>query len=201
MLKMGLFAHSATATIKRIDSRELQNRHNGNASYNRRIATFIAFLYAFEISALDNALDMLDMLVTEITAQAKMLGQKQRLRTIRDLDKAALSLRDVCSVLLDESVKDKNILKAIFKRTSKEKIKQAIKIINELARPEDDNYHKELTERYRRVRIFLPKLFNTVSFQAAPSGLSVLNALRFIVSANGRSTLTSKEVPLDFVPL
>jgi hypothetical protein len=41
----------------------------------------------------------LDLLITEIAAQAKQLGQKQRLRTLRDLDKAALDLREVGAML------------------------------------------------------------------------------------------------------
>ena len=53
-----------------------------------------------EAAPLDDALDLLDLLITEIAAQAKQLGQKQRLRTLRDLDKAALDLRDVGVLLL-----------------------------------------------------------------------------------------------------
>ncbi len=54
-------------------------------SRQRRIATLVAFVTVLEISALDDALDVLDGLITEIVAQAKRLGQKQRLRTLRHL--------------------------------------------------------------------------------------------------------------------
>ena len=44
----------------------------------RRIATLVAFVAVHEINALDDALDVLDMLITEIAAQAKRLGFCQR---------------------------------------------------------------------------------------------------------------------------
>lgn len=40
----------------------------------RRIATLLAFVSVYEVNALDDALDVLDMLITEIAAQAKRLG-------------------------------------------------------------------------------------------------------------------------------
>ena len=55
---------------------------------HRRIATLLAFAHTFEITAMDDALDVLDLLITDILAEAKRTGQKERLRTIRDLDSA-----------------------------------------------------------------------------------------------------------------
>ena len=51
---------------------------------------------AFEATALDDALDLMDLLITDIVAQAQHLGQQERLRTLRDLDAAALQLREAC---------------------------------------------------------------------------------------------------------
>ncbi|ENI5448070.1 hypothetical protein ABZG18_004949 [Citrobacter freundii] len=45
-----------------------------------------AFVKAQEISALDEAVDVLDMLILDITRSAKSIGQKKRLRTLKDLD-------------------------------------------------------------------------------------------------------------------
>lgn len=62
---------------------------------DRRIAVLFSFAYVYETRALDDALDLLDMLITEITAAAKRLGEKKRLRSLGDLDKAALKLSDL----------------------------------------------------------------------------------------------------------
>ena len=60
---------------------------------DRRVATLLAFARTFEATALDDALDLLDLIVTDLLAQAKLTGEKERLRTLRDLDAAALQLR------------------------------------------------------------------------------------------------------------
>ena len=49
---------------------------------HRRLATHIAFVFNLEAIALDDALDLLDILATEIFADATRAGQKARLRTL-----------------------------------------------------------------------------------------------------------------------
>lgn len=65
----------------------------------RRLAILTAFVKAQEISALDEAVDVLDMLILNITREAKT-GQKKRLRTLKDLDRAALLLARACALYL-----------------------------------------------------------------------------------------------------
>ena len=55
----------------------------------------MAFVKAFETIALDEALDVLDMLMTEIAGNAKRMGQKNRLRTLKDFDNTGLEHRDL----------------------------------------------------------------------------------------------------------
>ena len=59
----------------------------------RRVATLLAFARAFEIIAMDDAIDLLDFLISQLIHEARNEGEKQRLRTLRDLDAAALPLR------------------------------------------------------------------------------------------------------------
>ena len=66
---------------------------------DKRTAILVAFVKAFETIALDNALDVLDLLITGIAGNAKRIGQKNRLRTLKDLDKSALTLADVCTLI------------------------------------------------------------------------------------------------------
>ena len=58
----------------------------------RRLAPLLAFAHAFAVTALDDAVDLLDLVITEILHAAETEGQKERLRTLRDLDTAALHL-------------------------------------------------------------------------------------------------------------
>jgi hypothetical protein len=66
--------------------------------------TLIAFVHTLEATAQDDALDLLDVLLTDIFSKAEDLGRKARLRTSKDLDAAALQTSAVCAVLLDLSV-------------------------------------------------------------------------------------------------
>jgi hypothetical protein len=81
---------------------------------HRRLATLIAFVLNLEAIALDDALDLLDILITEIFADATRAGEKARLRTIKDLDEAAGRLGQVCGLLLDPSVPDSALREAVF---------------------------------------------------------------------------------------
>ena len=165
----------------------------------RRIATLLAFVSVYEVNALDDALDVLDMLITEIAAQAKRLGQKQRLRTLRDLDQAALALREACSILLDPQYPDQQVREAAFERIPEAQLRRAVETIDTLARPADDNYRQELVERYLRVRRFLPFVLRQVRFQATPSGQPVLDALQYLRSIEGKRSTVFKDAPLEIV--
>ena len=130
----------------------------------RRIATLLAFASEVEIRAMDDALDLLDLLVTELQKDAKNTGQKERIRTLRDLDAAALRLKEACDVLFDEACDDASIRSVVFSRIPHEELKNASDTVEALARPLDDNYYPELVLSYRRVRRFLPTLLRTVTF-------------------------------------
>ena len=67
---------------------------------DRRIATLFAFASAFEATAHDDALDLFDLLLRTAFSRAQREGQQERLRTIRDLDAAALTLASVGEIVL-----------------------------------------------------------------------------------------------------
>lgn len=54
----------------------------------KRTAILVSFVKAYETIALDEALDVLDMLITSIAGEAKKRGQKARLRSLKDLDRS-----------------------------------------------------------------------------------------------------------------
>src|SRR4051812_47854410 len=66
----------------------------------RRVATLLAFVRTLEASAQDDVLDLFDVVVTRIFADAKKREEEARLRSLRDLDAAALVLRGVGAPVL-----------------------------------------------------------------------------------------------------
>lgn len=83
----------------------------------RRAATLLALVRTLGASAQDDVLDLFDVVVTKLFADAAALGKRARLRTSRDLGAAALRLREVGAVLMDEAVEDAAVRRAAFAST------------------------------------------------------------------------------------
>jgi TnpA family transposase len=165
----------------------------------RRMATLVAFAYTYTATTLDDALDILDLLIADIAASAKNLGQQKRIRSLRDLDAAALALADVCAMLLDALYPDDEVRTAIFRQMPAEQIAQAITTTHELARPPQADYQEEMLTRYQTVRRFLPRVLATIPFQAAPAGKQVLSAVDYLKDLQGQRKPQLDDAPLDVV--
>ena len=161
----------------------------------RKLAVLTAFVKAQETAALDEAVDVLDMLILDITRAAKKTGQKKRLRTLKDLDRAALLLARACSLLLDEQADDAELRETIFNSIPKSRLAESVSKVNELARPQNNNFHDEMVEQYGRVKRFLPAVLRDLHFQAAPAGEHTLSAIHYLTELNG-----SKQRILDDAP-
>ena len=147
---------------------------------SRRLATLVAFASNLEAVALDDALDLLDILITEIFSDAARASDKARLRTIKDLDAAAIQLTQVCRLVLDPDLLDAELRSAIFKALEREELEAAVSQVDSIVRPPEDVYYRELAGSYARVRRFLPHLLQTVRFDATPAGQPVLEALNYL---------------------
>nr|WP_172692924.1 Tn3 family transposase [Enterobacter cloacae] len=161
----------------------------------RKLAVLTAFVKAQETAALDEAVDVLDMLILDITRAAKKTGQKKRLRTLKDLDRAALILARACSLLLDEQADDAELRETIFNSIPKSRLAESVCKVNELARPQNNNFHDEMVEQYGRVKRFLPAVLRDLHFQAAPAGEHTLSAIHYLTELN-----CSKKRILDNAP-
>jgi TnpA family transposase len=163
----------------------------------------LAFAWMLESSAQDDALDVYDALVTTLLARAARLGQRERLRTLRDLDAAALVLRETCLTLLDadDELAVKVLREAIFARYPRERLTAAARTVGELAAPPDDRqtYFETLLTRYSHVRQFLPRLLRTVTFAGTAAGKPVLAALEFLRCIEGEKHAKMREAPLAVV--
>jgi TnpA family transposase len=171
----------------------------GRMPETKRTAILVAFVKAYEIIALDEALDVLDLLITNIAGEAKKLGQKKRLRTLKDLDKSALALAKVCALLIDDNLDDESLRPSVFAKFSREKLAQSISTVHELARPYDDNFHEEMVEQYGRVRRFLPKLLRDIEFSAAPAGDKTLEVHQYLAQLLDSKKQILDDAPVDIV--
>src|SRR6266849_5817587 len=166
----------------------------------RGIATLVAFACTLEASAQDDALDVLDRLLTDLLARVDKQERQRRLRAIGDLDTAALLLRDISLVVLDRARSDHTVRHELVARVSRERIEQAVATVGALARPSENAQAPEtLLSRYSMVRQFLPLLLETITPHATTGGKAVLAAWEFLYRIERTPSPPMHEAPLRIV--
>jgi TnpA family transposase len=165
----------------------------------RRGATLLAFIRALEASAQDDVLDLFDLLVTRMFVDAVRKGREARLRSLRDLDAAALTLSKACALVLNVAVNDGDLRAVVFAVVPQTALEAAVAQVDSLTRPPDDPYFDELLAQHRRIRRFLPRLVRTVGFGAMPAGQPVLKALQYLRKVE-EGGVRGKTWPTEFVP-
>jgi TnpA family transposase len=166
---------------------------------SRRIATMLAFVYLLEFTAIDDVLDLFDLLISSILTKSKSDGEKERLRTLKDLDAAALRLAEASEILLDLSNKDVDVRSLVFEIVSAEQLTTAVTKVKELVRPPEDKYYDRMLSRWRHIRIFLPKLLNTINFKGSKAVKPMLEAWQFLRSIEGQKNPAMKDAPIAMV--
>ena len=163
----------------------------------RRAATLLAFVRMLEASAQDDVLDLFDIVVTALFADAAKVGKRARLRTIRDLDAAALQRGRAGGVLMDDTVEDGAVREAALAVVPRAAFAAALEQIDSIVRLPGDLYFTELRAQAGKLR-FLAALLRSVSFGATPAGQRTLDAVRQLRDTDGRGPAPS--APLGFVP-
>lgn len=169
-----------------------------NLTEQRRTATLVSFARRLAVTAQDDALDVFDMLIRDLFARSVSSGKKARLRTLRDLDAAALSLAEIGEQLVTVEWTNEQVRTFLADREAK--ITEAVTTIYALARPADDHYYQEIVSRYPAIRQFFPPLLRTVEFVSNEAGRPVLHALSFLRDQDTRKHADFSEAPMDVVP-
>jgi hypothetical protein len=146
---------------------------------DRRAATLLAFIQTLEASAGDDVIDLFDAVTTSMFAQAATASKEARLRSLRDLDAAALKLRDAAIVVLDPKTPDAEVRAAIFQLLSSDALAAAAERVGTLAEPHDDTYFTELRKHPRKIA-YTPVLLAGLDLGAAPAGRSLLEAVEYL---------------------
>ena len=165
---------------------------------DRRAATLVAFIRTLEASAGDDVIDLFDVVSTTMFSHARATAREARIRTLRDLDAAALLLRDAGAVLLDDDTADGEVRAAVFAGIERTALAEAVAQITLLALPGDATYFAELRRHPGKLR-YLPALLGGIELEAAPAGKPLLDAVDHLRSIQ-RGAKKPGPAPTAFAP-
>jgi len=174
----------------------------GRMGEERRLATLLVFAQALERTAADDVLDLFDGLMTTLALRGETKRRRERLRTLKDLDQAALVLQQAVRILLDGTVPEAQIRQQVLSHLGEAPLRAAADVVQALANSEDDPLFQALSSSYATVRRFLPALLAGLAFEGAPSAKPLLDAWHFLqaqeAGARGRPKWT--DAPRPVVP-
>lgn len=155
----------------------------------RRLATLLVFAQALERTATDDVLDLFDGLMTTLALRGETKRRRERLRSLKDLDHAALVLQQAVRLLLDETVPDAGIRQHVLGHIGEAPLRAAADAGRALGSRNDDPLLEALSGSYATVRRFLPALLSGLAFEGVPSAKPLLDAWRFLQAqeAGGRA--------------
>lgn len=171
-------------------------------SEERRLATLLVFGQTLERTATDDILDLFDGLMAALALSGETTRRRERLRSLKDLDQAALVLEQAVRLLLDEAVPDADLRQHVLKRFGPDALREAADAVQELARSDEDPMVEALSSRYATVRRFLPALLCGVVFEGTPAAKPLLDAWRFlqVQEVGGRDCPKWASAPRAVVP-
>src|SRR4051794_14419655 len=166
----------------------------------RRTATLVALLHTLEATAQDDALDLFEALAAEVTADAAKAHQQARLRTLRDLDGAALKLAKGWRLLLQDATPAQAWREHVFEAVPQAEIEAAMDRGEGLGRPHGARPHQGLRRRWRRIRRIFAALLRHVSFGASPAAAPLKKAIDYLRALEeGWSDAAMRDAPMGAV--
>ena len=179
-------------------------------SSQRRTATLLATVRQLEVDAVDDALDLFDLLMaTKLLARAEKLGNKAKLKTLPTLRRAAVKVAAAVAVLLEiPSASGEQVIslaqawEEIERVIPREELTAALEQLGELV-PDDDGdddaeWRQELIKRYGSVTGFLG-LLAQIQLGAVDGRQPVLAAVHRLPGLVGRRRVLADELDQTLV--
>jgi hypothetical protein len=167
----------------------------------RRTATVAALFHTLETAAQDDAAELAEALITDLVKDAEAADKKARLRSLRDLDDAAILLRDMAKLVFEDNALPLDQWReALFERLPRDDIVAAMAEVDAIARPRDAKPYAELLTRWRRARRLFFNIATRVEMDAAPGGKAVQEAIRYLVTIADWSSAKMRDAPTAAIP-
>nr|WSX76815.1 Tn3 family transposase [Streptomyces sp. NBC_00899] len=181
----------------------------------RRLATLLATTVYLTSRAVDDALDLLEVLIaTKLLARAERESAKEKLKTLPRVERASAKLATAFQVVFDTTSEQvdtdtgeiappkveslEGMWAAIEQVVPRHELAAAIAALFELTPPldsdADEAWRAMLINRFGTVRPFLKLLVTVVDFDATPEGEAVLGALLSLPELMGRKKVGPAEI-------
>ena len=145
-------------------------------------------------------LTIFDQIMQRTGLRGQRRIRKERLRTLKDLDAAALTLRDVARVILDSSVPSRKIREVVLQQLGEGKLLEAITKVSDLTSASGNEEAAIWEQAHRSVALFIMPLLNTIEFEGAANMKPLLDAIKFVQRTSGTARSTWGEPPRAFIP-
>ncbi|MBC9713484.1 Tn3 family transposase [Streptomyces sp. TRM66268-LWL] len=195
-----------------VDGKASLLRRHGDS---RRLATLLATAVYLTSRAVDDALDLLEVLIaTKLLARAERETAKQKMKTLPRVERASAKLATAFQVVFSTTSEhvdtdtgeiappEVETFEAMWERIEavvpRHELAAAIAALFELTPPldsdADEAWRSMLVTRFPTVRPFLKLLVQVVDFGASPEGLPVLKALKTLPDLMGRKKVGPDEI-------
>ena len=167
----------------------------------RRTATVAALFHTLEASAQDDATELAEALLADLVRDAEAADKKTRLRSLRDLDNAAVLLREMGRLVL--AVDDLPLdgwREALFQKLPRSDLEAAMAEVDAIAKPTETKPYAELRLRWRRARRLFFNIATRIETGAAPGGASLAEAVGYLKKITDWSGATMRDAPTAAVP-
>lgn len=132
----------------------------------KRTAHLVAFITVYRTIALDEVLLALDKFYTGVFNLSVAKEKRERLRSIKNLDKSAVTLANVGDILLDPSIQDQELHNHIYSFVTKEAIESAVLTVNDLTRNKAHPIAIDtLLENYSKFKKFIKRILDFIPFE------------------------------------
>jgi hypothetical protein len=165
-----------------------------------------ALFHTLEAAAQDDAAELAEALVTDLVKDAEAADKQARLRSLRDLDDAAILLRDMARLILEENALPLDQWRdVLFEQLSRDDLVAAMAEVDAIARPRDARPcdarpYAELLARWRRARRLFFNIATRLDMDAAPGGKAVREAIRYLAKIADWSHAKMRDAPTAAIP-
>ena len=168
----------------------------------RRTATVAALFHTLETAAQDDAAELAEALLTDLVKDAEAADKRTRLRSLRDLDDAAILLRDMAALVFKEDALPLDQWRdALFERLPRDDLVAAMAEVDAIARPHDAKPYAELRTRWRRARRLFFNIATRLQMDAGPGGKAVQEAMGYLAGVADWSSAKMRDAPTTAIPI